>query len=197
MNDFWSKRKAAVAAEEEAPAVVEAAAPAAEDERPDAEILEELVASRVPKQQGVGLVHGDYRFDNTVMGPDYRIVSVLDWELCTLGDPVADFAWSVMYWTEPDEDFDFGSPAPSRNPAFPRRQEVIDLYAARSGFDLSELDYFVAFSLWKMACLVEGVVARLKAGAGGGLSSGGSDIDGTVRRIDEMLERAKAATERL
>lgn len=156
------------------------------------------LSSRVPRQQAVGLVHGDYRFDNTVMSPDFRIRAVLDWELATLGDPVADFGWSIMYWSDPEDDVDFGSPAPTRNPAFPRRREVVELYAKRSGFDLSQLDYFAAFSWWKMACLVEGVVARLAAGAGGGLSErGGHDVEGTKRRVEGMLERARAAADRL
>ena len=115
--------------------------------------LHAWLSDHVPKQQGVGLVHGDYRFDNTVMGSDWKIVAVLDWELCTLGDPVADFVWSVLYWTDPDEEHDFGSPSPTRHPAFPRREEAIALYAERSGFDLSGRAYYEAFSHWKMGCL--------------------------------------------
>jgi len=166
-------------------------------ELPLVDELHRALAARVPAQQATSLVHGDYRFDNTVMDPGFRIVAVLDWELATLGDPVADFAWSSMYWSDPGDEGDFGSPAPTRNPAFPRRRELIELYAKRSGFDLSELDYFVAFSWWKMACLVEGVVARLAAGAGGGLSERGVDLEGTKRRVEQMLEHAKTSAERL
>jgi aminoglycoside phosphotransferase (APT) family kinase protein len=162
-------------------------------ELPLVEEVHRKLAARVPKQQATSLVHGDYRFDNTVMDADFRIIAVLDWELATLGDPVADFAWSIMYWSDPEDAYDFGSPAPSRNAAFPRRREVIELYAKRSGFDLSPLDYFVAFSWWKMACLVEGVVARIAAGAGGGLAERGSDIAATRRRVEQMLENAAAA----
>ena len=153
--------------------------------------LHERLSKSVPEQQACGLVHGDYRFDNTVLGPDQRIIAVLDWELCTLGDPVADFVWSVLYWTNPEEERDFGSPSPTRHPAFPRREEAIALYAERSGFDLSALAYYETFSWWKMACLLEGVAARLRAGAGGGLSSSGQG--NIVReRIDAMLNQAAA-----
>lgn len=154
--------------------------------------LHEKLSKIVPPQQASGLVHGDYRFDNTVLGPDHRIVAVLDWELCTLGDPVADFCWSVLYWTDPDEEQDFGSPSPTRHPAFPRRAEAIQMYADRSGFDLSNLDYYRAFSWWKMACLVEGVAARLRAGAGGGLGSS-SGVDLVLERVDGMLANAALA----
>jgi aminoglycoside phosphotransferase (APT) family kinase protein len=154
--------------------------------------LHEQLLKNVPTQQACGLVHGDYRFDNTVLGPDCRILAVLDWELCTLGDPVADFCWSVLYWTNPDEDTDFGSPSPTRHPAFPRREEAIELYADRSGFDLSGLAYYRAFSWWKMACLLEGVAARLRAGAGGGAGAA-SGIDNVYSRVDSMLELAVEA----
>jgi aminoglycoside phosphotransferase (APT) family kinase protein len=154
--------------------------------------LHEQLSKAVPPQQASGLVHGDYRFDNTVLGADHRILAVLDWELCTLGDPVADFCWSVLYWTNPGEATDFGSPSPTRHPAFPRREEAIEMYAKRSGFDLSSFDFYRAFSWWKMACLVEGVAARLRAGAGGGL--GGSEgVDGVLQRVDNMLENAALA----
>jgi aminoglycoside phosphotransferase (APT) family kinase protein len=159
------------------------------------ELHEELLKN-IPPQQTCGLVHGDYRFDNTVLGPDHRILAVLDWELCTLGDPVADFCWSILYWTNPGEETDFGSPSPTRHPAFPRREEVIELYAERSGFDLSRLDYYRAFSWWKMACLLEGVAARLRAGAGGGAGAA-SGIANVYARVDSMLELAVDAARKV
>lgn len=159
--------------------------------------LHALLSRKIPRQQRVGLVHGDYRFDNTVLGPDDRIVAVLDWELCTLGDPVADFCWSILYWSDPGEPHDFGSPSPTRHPAFPRRAEATQMYAIRSGLDLSELDYYRSFSWWKMACLVEGVVARLRAGAGGGLATGGTNVEETMKRVEWMLDRAQEASRSL
>ena len=160
-------------------------------ELPQIHELHEQLSKHVPPQQTAGLVHGDYRFDNTVLGPDFRVRAVLDWELCTLGDPVADFVWSILYWSDPEDPHDFGSPSPTRHPAFPRREEAIELYRARSGLDLSHLDFYRAFSWWKMACLVEGVAARLRAGAAGGLG-GDSDVAHVLERVDWMLENAVA-----
>jgi aminoglycoside phosphotransferase (APT) family kinase protein len=156
--------------------------------------LHARLGADVPAQQTCGLVHGDYRFDNTVLGPDHRIIAVLDWELCTLGDPVADFVWSVMYWTDPGEERDFGSPSPTRHPAFPRRAEAIERYARRSGLDLSRLAYYQTFSWWKMACLLTGVAARLRAGASGGLG-GSADVTPVLERIDWMLDEAERSAE--
>ena len=165
-------------------------------ELPAVDTLYAKLSNAIPAQQAVGLVHGDYRFDNTVLDADHRIIAVLDWELCTLGDPIADFVWSIMYWTDPDEEYDFGSPSPTRHEPFPRRAEAVELYTQRSGLDLSHYDYYVAFSWWKMSCLVEGVVARLEAGAGGGMA-GRSRADDARARVDFMLERAVEAAERL
>lgn len=154
--------------------------------------LHKRLSSFIPDQQTCGLVHGDYRFDNTVLGANHEIIAVLDWELCTLGDPVADFVWSVLYWSDPEDEFDFGSPSPTRHPAFPRRDEAIAMYSARSGLDLSRIDYYKAFSWWKMACLLEGVAARLRAGAAGGLGGDGQ-VDHVYERVDSMLEKAERA----
>ena len=158
--------------------------------------LHARLAETIPdEQRGDSLVHGDYRFDNTVLGEDCRVIAVLDWELCTLGDPVADFVWSILYWSDPEDTADFGSPSPTRHVAFPRRAEAIRMYEERSGFDLSAYDFYVAFSWWKMACLIEGVVARLRAGAGGGLRGGSPEE--AMARVDWMIERARAAAERI
>ncbi len=165
-------------------------------ELPLVHALHAKLSQAVPPQQRVGLVHGDYRFDNTVLGADDRVIAVLDWELCTLGDPVADFVWSILYWSDPEDPHDFGSPSPTRHPAFPRRAEAIAMYARKSGLDLSQLDYYRAFSWWKMACLVEGVVARLRAGAGGGLGAS-SDPGSVMKRVEWMLEQADEAAKQL
>ena len=153
--------------------------------------LHDRLAAKVPTAQGVGLAHGDYRFDNTVLGGDRTVAAVLDWELCTLGDPVADFCWSLGYWADPGDDAAFLASSPTLHQAFPRRAEVADLYARRSGFDLGDLDYFVAFSWWKMACIVEGVYARRLAGATGGRASG--DAEAIGKRTEALLEHANAA----
>jgi aminoglycoside phosphotransferase (APT) family kinase protein len=135
--------------------------------------VHERLARRVPREVArPALAHGDYRFDNVVLDARQRVIAVLDWELCTIGDPIADFCWSLMYWAAPGDADTWLQDPPTRAPGFCTRAELARRYAQRTGFDLSQLAYYEAFSWWKMACLVEGVAARVKAGAGGGMRAG-------------------------
>jgi len=151
--------------------------------------LHERFSRSVPTEQGrPALAHGDYRFDNTVLTADSKIAAVLDWELCTIGDPVADFCWSQLYWADPGDPITALTSPPTLCERFPRRDEVNLLYAERSGFDLSEQDWYMAFSWWKQACIVEGVVARVRAGASGGMKTG--PVEEIEARVDTYLELA-------
>jgi aminoglycoside phosphotransferase (APT) family kinase protein len=127
-----------------------------------------LLSADVPPQQRVSIVHGDYRLDNVVSGFDAKVAAVLDWELCTLGDPLADLGAVLISWVEDGEDgsYHFGG-TPSALPGFPTRAELTDRYAARSGLDLADVRYYIAFNYWKLACIGEGVYARYRAGAMG------------------------------
>ena len=158
----------------------------------DIPLLDDLHARlerTVPQPSGTAtLAHGDYRFDNTVLGPDHRICAVLDWELCTTGDAVADFAWSLLYWTDPGDACAFLESAPTLAPSFERRADVAERYATASGRDLSSLGWFTVFGYWKMACIVEGVYARRLRGAQGG--AGGGDPTSIAARVDTFLAHA-------
>lgn len=155
-------------------------------------VHDQLRASLPPSSGRVSLVHGDYRFDNVVLDDSNRVRAVLDWELCTLGDPVADFCWSLLYWADPGDEYSFLTSAPTLHEAFPRRAEVAALWAARSGHDLSRLDYYTAFGWWKMACIVEGVYARLQKGTSGGMG-GSEDLSRIADRVDRLLDMAARA----
>lgn len=153
------------------------------------ELHDRFAAAKPAERARPGLVHGDYRFDNTVIGDDWHIAAVLDWELATIGDPVADFAWSLLYWNDPDDPVRCLNDAPTLAPIFVRRAEVIRRYGERSGIDVSDLRYYEAFSYWKQACIVEGAYARRLAGATGGMQASG-DVHDIARRVDRMLEHA-------
>src|SRR5207302_10148663 len=122
--------------------------------------VHELLVSAAPDQQGVALVHGDYRLANTVVGDDGRVKAVLDWELCTLGDPLADVGLLNVYWSDADDAFAALLSAPTTVEGFSTRAQISARYAERSGRDLSELPFYVAFGYWKLACILEGVYAR-------------------------------------
>ncbi len=162
-------------------------------------LLDELhgrLSRTVPQESGrTGLAHGDYRFDNTVLGRDRRVAAVLDWELCTIGDPVADFCWSLLYWADPGDPCPFLPSSPTLASMFPRRADVARRYAERSGRDLSALGWFTAFGYWKMACIVEGVYGRRLKGARGGAPEG--DLDSIAVRVELLLEQAADAARRV
>lgn len=153
------------------------------------EVHDRLAAS-IPDQQGVAIAHGDYRLDNTMVGDDGRVRAVLDWELCTLGDPLADVGTLLVYWTDPDEPPAGGSTDPRLRPAtaasgMATRQQLAAMYADASGRDLSALPYYVAFANWKLACIIEGVYARYAAGAMGDQQGvGEAYATQTIRRAE-------------
>jgi aminoglycoside phosphotransferase (APT) family kinase protein len=152
--------------------------------------VHELLVKAAPDQQGVAIVHGDYRLDNTVVGDDGRIRAVLDWELCTLGDPLADVGILLAYWTDRGEG-GVNAGAATTAPGMPTRAELADLYAARSSLDLSVLPYYIAFAYWKLACIVEGVYVRYASGAMG------KQDDSTAFFADMVLDRAEKARDAL
>ena len=153
------------------------------------ELHERLSAAKPPEVAPAALAHGDYRFDNTVLDDQWQIAAVLDWELCTTGNPIADFAWSLQYWADPGDEMSFLSDPPTVLDCFARRDEVARRYAAQSGFDLSDLGYYAVFSWWKQACIVEGAYARRLQGMTGGMGTTG-DVHDIARRVDAMLAHA-------
>ena len=148
------------------------------------------LSDSVPEQGPAGIVHGDYRLDNCVVGDDGRVQAVLDWELCTLGDPLADIGLLNVYWSDPDDPFAALLAAPTTVEGFPTRAEVSARYAERSGRDLSELPFYVAFGYWKLACILEGVYARYVGGNMGTAQTGFEGFADQVVRLAEMAEAA-------
>ncbi len=126
------------------------------------------LARRIPVQQRTSVVHGDYRMDNVVLADDGSVRAILDWEICTLGDPLADLGLLMVYWAEPDDGAAVLGIAATTAAGFSTRTQVMDSYAAASGLDLSEIGFYTAFGYWKLACILQGVYARYVAGAGRG-----------------------------
>lgn len=117
-----------------------------------------------PEQRYTGIVHGDYRLGNALVSRETgRLQAVLDWELCTLGDLLADVGYLLVYWSDPGPN-PMRKNDPSGAPGFPSRDELLDRYAFRTGRDLSAIGYYEAFSCWRLACIAEGVRNRYRAG---------------------------------
>jgi aminoglycoside phosphotransferase (APT) family kinase protein len=152
--------------------------------------LHDEFAARVPEQGPARVVHGDYRLGNCMTSFDGKIAAVLDWEIATLGDPLADVGYVLHSWPEPGE----GGPAhrmsPTVVPGFPTRDELLDRYASRSGRDVSGIAYYVAFSHWKSACIVEGVYARYLQGS---LDTTGVNVDAFKLSVEFSAQRAREA----
>jgi aminoglycoside phosphotransferase (APT) family kinase protein len=150
--------------------------------------VHDALAARVPEQGPAAIVHGDYRLDNCLLAPDGTIAAVLDWELCTLGDPLADVGLLLVYWTEPDDAHPALLEAATTLEGFPTRATVIERYAAASGRDVSDVDYYVAFGYWKLACILEGVYARYR----GGVMGESSGFEGFARQVEILADAARA-----
>ena len=120
----------------------------------------EALAQSMPPERDAVLVHGDYRFDNVLLTPAHAIGAVLDWELSTLGDPLADLGLLLAYWTEDENAIGPLDSPPTAAPGFPSRDDIVQMYAAESGRDVSALGWYVAFAFWKLAVIMEGVRTR-------------------------------------
>ncbi len=154
-----------------------------------------LLETQIPEQQGEVIVHGDYRLDNTVLDDSGNVLAILDWEICTLGDPLADLGLLMVYWAEPeDRDQSLIGVAPTVLPGFARRSELLDRYAALTGRDVSGIAYYRAFGFWKLACILQGVHVRYAGGAAAGDRSG---IDQFAAHVGRLGERALAEVESL
>jgi aminoglycoside phosphotransferase (APT) family kinase protein len=138
-------------------------------ELPELEELGRRLQNAIPTESEHTLVHGDYRLDNCVYDDEGHIAAVLDWEMATLGDPLADLGLQVMYWPERGV-----APTPAGTgvasgavltlPGFPTRQEAMQCYAEKSGRDISNLDYYAALAYFKLAVILEGIHARFLEG---------------------------------
>jgi aminoglycoside phosphotransferase (APT) family kinase protein len=129
--------------------------------------VHDLLSQHIPEQGAATIVHGDYRLDNTMINAAGDVVAVLDWEICTLGDPLADLGILSVYWTGPDDALSAWDSPATTAPGFWNRADLAVRYAEVSGRDLSHLDFYTAFAFWKLASIMEGVYARYLGGAMG------------------------------
>lgn len=137
----------------------------------------------MPTSPSSRIIHGDYRLDNYVVDPGDpgRILAILDWELSTLGDPVADLAQTVLYWGDPDGPEVPLIPSITTEPGWPGPQRLLDRYCAATGTDPSHMPWYLAFAVFKFAAIAQGVATRSEAGDMAGQDFG--DIGPQIRDL--------------
>ncbi len=165
-------------------------------ELPAIDRVVELLRQKKPEQLHTGIVHGDYRLGNCMVSRDTgAIIGVLDWELCTLGDLMADVGYLLVYHTDATQNWSRAND-PSSAGGFPTRRELLDRYCAGSGRDVGGVAYYEAFSCWRLACIGEGVLARYKAGVMGDVTEG-IDFQTMDEGVHLLVDRALHAAESL
>jgi aminoglycoside phosphotransferase (APT) family kinase protein len=164
-------------------------------ELPAVDELARRLERALPAHQGRAIVHGDYRIDNTMVAPDDpgRIVAVLDWEMSTLGDPLTDVGVLGVYWGDRRSTPVLGSQGVSNLPGFPSRDEVMARYAAQSGRDLSELDFYLVYAGYKLAIIVEGIHARFLMGktVGEGFEDMGHAVEALAQAALDLADASE------
>ncbi|MGW1025377.1 phosphotransferase family protein [Streptomyces sp. NPDC002577] len=158
---------------------------------PDLDELHGRLARALPASGAPAIVHGDYRLDNTILAPGDlgRIAAIVDWEMATLGDPLADLGMLLMYWDPACEPVLGARHVPTANPGFPSGRELAERYAEKSGRDIEAVDYYQALGCFKLAVIAEGIHARYLAGQtlGAGFERVGSAVPALLRSGLELL----------
>ena len=161
---------------------------------PRAKDLQEFFVEHLPEQKKLSIVHGDYGLHNCLIGADSFIAAVVDWEISTLGDPLADLAYAINAFPDSSDKIPISLDAATAVKGFPERYQLAKRYEEKTKTDLSNLDYYTGFNRWKSACIVQGLYARYMAGQ---KSSEGIDLEHMRERINIALTLSEQAVNRL
>lgn len=165
-------------------------------ELPDMDRAFDRLTDAKPEQRYTGIVHGDYRLGNMLVDPvEGRVAAVLDWELCTLGDVLADVGYLLNNWLQPGEESPRGATSyPTMAGGFSTREELVERYCEATGFTVENADYYRAFQCWRLAAIVEGVMARYLKGV---MADDSVDTDEYRVQIDGLAAEANRLLDEL
>jgi aminoglycoside phosphotransferase (APT) family kinase protein len=133
------------------------------DEIPEAAPLVEWLRSTVPPSPAPAVIHNDFKLNNLLFDPaSHEVTAVLDWEMATVGDPIFDLAIFLGYWVDPEDPPELRAILPnvSVHPSFPRRADLVEMYAARVGTGIANLDWHLTFAYFKLAVILQQIYAR-------------------------------------
>ena len=159
-------------------------------ELPEIDELIRRLRAALPKSPAPTIVHGDYRLGNVALDANDpgRIVAIFDWEMSTLGDPLADLGYTLIYWGEPgDPDDRAGRTGLTAVPGFHTRAELVEAYARGSGRDVAAVDFYQVLALYKLAVISEGIYKRFEMG-----KTVGEGFEGYRRASPDLARRALA-----
>jgi aminoglycoside phosphotransferase (APT) family kinase protein len=163
-------------------------------ELPEIDELGRRLRNALPESGPPTIVHGDYRLDNTMLADDDpgRIVAVLDWEMSTLGDPLADLGLFLLYWGQADAQIIATGEAIEEHAGFASRDEIVEMYAKETGRSVDDLDFYVVFAFYKLAIIVEGIAARYRMGKtlGEGFEHMGEMVSSLVNEALDQANRS-------
>jgi aminoglycoside phosphotransferase (APT) family kinase protein len=153
-------------------------------------VLHDWLVDNKPSEKAQALTHGDFRLGNALIGPTGSVLAILDWELCTVGEPLADLAYFIRSWTTPDTRSG-RTRTPADLPGFASSESLVQTYAERSGRSMGDLPYWLAFTAWRAAALLGDVYRRYVDGAMGDKPSDLSLFPNEVRsRMQQGMAHA-------
>lgn len=156
--------------------------------------LMEWLPENIPESDATTVIHGDYRMDNMIFHPtEPRVLAVLDWELSTLGDPLADFAYHVMSWRLPNKLFRGIGGEDLAALGIPSEEEYVAAYCRRTGRDhIDNWDYYLSYNMFRIAAILQGIAGRVRDG-----TAASDHAKGQVERIRPLAEAAWAQAEKV
>jgi aminoglycoside phosphotransferase (APT) family kinase protein len=164
------------------------------EDLPEIDDLARRLRNALPESGPPTIVHGDYRLDNTMLANDDagRIAAVLDWEMSTLGDPLADVGLFLLYWGQSEAQVIATGQAIDEQAGFASRDEIVELYAKQTGRDVDNFDFYVVFAFYKLAIIVEGIAARYRMGKtlGEGFEHMGDMVKSLVHEALDQANRS-------
>ena len=153
---------------------------------PKMDRLIEWLPTTIPPQHGNGIAHGDYRLDNMIFHKtEPRVIAVLDWELSTLGDPIADFSYLMLNWISPVDGRAGIGGLDHQALGIPTMEEAVDRYVTRTGFPVPPMDWYFAYNLFRLAGIIQGIKKRVIDG-----TASSSHAREMSERVGPLVDRA-------